>query len=193
MPTPIATPTSQRFASTGSTPVGNFGRGRGFRGPCYNCGQTGHPYRFCSVRQASAPVPEVPTSQEADSGSDRVKKVSSNGKLKNVYIPIQLYNRQTVLLLDTGCDTSIIGATLLPANTEVLPTSNTLLAANGSTITMEGECKILFQVAGKDFTAYAVVTRAVHEFILGIDFLTKMNVIGTPKLVKFCCRTNGFI
>jgi len=51
--------------------------------------------------------------------------------------------------------------------------SNTLLAANGSSIPLEGECKISFQIAGKNFTIYAVLTRAVHEFILGINFLTR--------------------
>jgi len=72
-----------------------------------------------------------------------------------------------------GCDTSIIGARLLSVYAEVLPTSNTLIAANGSSILLEGKCKISSQIAGKDFSIYAVVTRCVHEFILGIDFHTK--------------------
>ena len=57
-----------------------------------------------------------------------------------------------------GCDTSIIGARLLAANAEVFPTSNTLLAANGSSIPLEEECKVSFQIAGKDFSIFAVVT-----------------------------------
>jgi len=67
--------------------------------------------------------------------------------------------------------TSIIGARLLPANVHIELTANTLLAANGPAIPLEGECKIPFQVGGKEFSVYAVVTKAVQGFILGIDFL----------------------
>lgn len=97
-PAPIAMPTPQRFVSAGPIPVRNFGPHRpirGFRGPCYHCGQTGHPYRFCPTQQVSAPKPEVPTSHETD--SDRVQQVSSNGELRDVYMPIHLYIRDVTL------------------------------------------------------------------------------------------------
>jgi len=80
---------------------------------------------------------------------DRVQQISSNGELRDLYIPIQLYNRQSVVLLDTGCDTSIIDARLLPAYAEVLPTSNTLLAPNGSSIPLEGNVRFPFVLLGK--------------------------------------------
>jgi len=53
-----------------------------------------------------------------------------------------------------------------------LPTAHRLIAANGSVIPLEGETKVRFKIAGKEQTVLAVVTKAVHEFILGIDFLT---------------------
>ena len=37
----------------------------------------------------------------------------------------------------------------------------------------EGEYKVHFWVAGKEFTICAVVIKSVHEFILGMDFLSE--------------------
>jgi len=86
---------------------------------------------------------------------------------------IQLFSHKAVALLDTGCDTSIIGARLLPDHADVRPTTHTLLAANGTSILLEGEYKVHFWVAGKEFSICAVVTKSVHELILGIDFLSE--------------------
>jgi len=46
------------------------------------------------------------------------------------------------------------------------------MATNGMFITLEGEYKVHFKVADKEFTVCAVVTKSVYEFILGTDFLT---------------------
>jgi len=35
-----------------------------------------------------------------------------------------------------------------------------------------GEAKVCFNIAGNEQFVLAVVTKAVHKFILGIDFLT---------------------
>jgi len=47
---------------------------------------------------------------------------------------------------------------MLPVNADVQPTTHTLLAANGTPIPFEGEYKVNFLVAGKEFTA-----KSVHE------------------------------
>jgi len=86
---------------------------------------------------------------------------------------IQLFGRGAVALLDTSCDTSIIGARLLPDGADVRPTMHTLLAANGTSVPLEGEYNVHFWVAGREFNICAVVTKSVHEFILGIDFLSE--------------------
>jgi len=68
---PLAMPAPQRFVTIGVTPGGNFsnfGRGRGFRGPCFHCGNSGPSIRVCLNRQVSAPGSEVPTSQKAEHG-----------------------------------------------------------------------------------------------------------------------------
>jgi len=69
-------------------------------------------------------------------------------------------------VLDTGCDTSITGARLLPKGVQVLTTAHRFIEANQSVIPPEGETEIV----GNEQTVVAVVTKAVHEFILSIDF-----------------------
>jgi len=98
---------------------------------------------------------------------------SGEKDMRDVYVPIQLFGSGAVALLDTGCDTSIIGARLLPNGADVKPTTHTLLAANGTSIPLEGEFVVHFWVAGKEFKICAVVTKSVHELILGIDFLSE--------------------
>jgi len=49
----------------------------------------------------------------------------------------------------------------------------TLLVTNGTPIPLEGEYKVHFWVAGIELTICAVLTKSVHEFILGVDFLSE--------------------
>ena len=104
---------------------------------------------------------------------DKVQMASDEKDMRDVYVPIQLFGPRAVALLDTRCDTSIIGARLLPDGADVRPTTHTLLATNGTSIPLEGEYNVHFWVAGKEFNICAVVTKSVHEFILGIDFLSE--------------------
>jgi len=66
-----------------------------------------------------------------------VQMASGEKDMRDVYVPIQLFSSGAVALLDTGCDTSIIGARLLPDDADVRPTTHTLLAANGTSIPLE--------------------------------------------------------
>jgi len=47
--------------------------------------------------------------------------------MRDVYVPVQLFGRPGVALLDTGCDTSIIGAHMLPDDADIQPTTHTLI------------------------------------------------------------------
>jgi len=87
-------------------------------------------------------------------------------------MPVKLFGRKTVALLDTGCDTSIIGSRLLPEHVQLQASEAQLLAANGTQIPLLGELEVKLQVAGRKYSALVAVTADVDEFILGIDFLT---------------------
>ena len=97
-------------------------------------------------------------------------------ELRDVYVPVQLINRKTSALLDRGCNSSIIGARLLPPGIHVEPTLHALQTANGSAIPVEVVTKVTFCIGTQEFTIHAVVTKAVHEMILWIDFLIDAGV-----------------
>jgi len=65
-----------------------------------NSAQATNPcWHQCSQRPAASEVTEL----------SKIQQVPNFKELCDVYILIQLYNRRTIALLDTGCDTSIIG------------------------------------------------------------------------------------
>ena len=64
---------------------------------------------------------------------------------------------------------------MLPG-TYIEPTLQTLTAANGTPIPVEGIVKVQFKIGGQKQVVQAMVTKAVHEVILGIDFLIDADV-----------------
>jgi len=106
----------------------------------------------------------------------RVQQAVNLKELRDVYVQIQLYNHKVSALLDTGCDTSIIGSRLLPPGTHIEPTLHTLTAANGTPIPVQGVVKVNFKIGEQKHSVHAVVTKAVHEMVLGIDFLIDADV-----------------
>jgi len=108
---------------------------------------------------------------------DKIKLVSNNKQasgtksLHNVYMPVQLFNRKVLALIDTGCDTSILGARLWPKGIQVQPKSY-LLAANGTKIPLLSELKATFKVSDHEHAVLVAATEAVDDFILGINFLS---------------------
>ena len=79
-------------------------------------------------------------------------------------------------LLDMGCDTSIIGARLLPPGTHIKPTLQSLTAANKTPIPVQGVVKVKFKIGEQKHSVQAVATKAVHKMIVGIDFLIDADV-----------------
>jgi len=51
---------------------------------------------------------------------------------------------------------------------------------------------VSFQVGEQEFSVYAIMLKAVHEFILGIDFLAENECHGTSAPGMFCCTTTGY-
>lgn len=99
--------------------------------------------------------------------------MTSTKTLHDVYLPVKLFNKKVVILLDTGCDTSILGACLVPKGIYVEPPSSHLLAANGTKIPLIRELKMNVKIAGREHVVSVAVTEVVGEFIPGIDFLSE--------------------
>jgi len=145
----------------------------GLAGVCFNCRRGGHLARNC-WRPPAAPAQDArmaASEPPPGDGSGKVQQAMNFKELREVYVPVKLFDRKMTALLDTGCDSTLIGSRLLPPGTLVEPTSHELFAANGSAIPVEGTTKLTFQVGNQ-----AVVTKAVHELILGVDFLIDADV-----------------
>jgi len=121
VPQPL--PSANQLARLNSSGTGVAVRGsmpyrRGapcLRGPCHGCGQVGHFVRNCLNQSqdavAASSTEELPDKVKVVSST---KQTSSAKVLYDVYMPLQLFNRRVVALLDTGCDMSILGTCLLP-------------------------------------------------------------------------------
>jgi len=118
---------------------------------CFKCRQWGHIAPYCPTNPGMAAATTVTRPPMADGvpngaagdvvngGQSRVQQAVNLKELRNVYVPIRLFNRKMSALLDTGCDTSIIGGRLLPPGTHIEPTLCTLTATNGTPRSRQGD------------------------------------------------------
>jgi len=134
-------------------------------GPCHRCGQQGHFARNCQNSSQETYAP-------AQQGPDEIQVVTDRNSKRDVYLPVKLLDRRTVALIDTGCDTWILGSRMIPKHVQLQTSATHLRAANGTQIQLLGELEVKFLVAGRQYSVVVAVTEAVDEFILGIDFLS---------------------
>ena len=88
-----------------------------------------------------------------------------------IYADVRRAGVQTLTILDTGCERSVIGRQLIP-DVPLTDTALKLHAVNGSAIPLIGAAVISFEMNGCQASANVVVTDALDEFILGIDLLS---------------------
>jgi len=131
---------------------------------CRKCLQQGHWARNC-------PQSEKRKNTEANGTRPNLQSVTNITRGTEVYLDAVVYGRRVSILLDTGCETSVIGENLLP-KLHLDETEHRLYAANGTSIPILGETTIEFEVQNETMTTTIVVSPALSEMILGIDFLT---------------------
>jgi len=90
----------------------------------------------------------------------------------DVYLDVTVCGRRLSVLLDSGCETSVIGESLLPG-IRLESSTQELYAANGTRIPIVGETDLEIRVGDVKIPTRIVVSRAISEMILGIDFLTQ--------------------
>ena len=73
-------------------------------------------------------------------------------------------------LLDSGCDVSVLGRTVLPG-LAYREDPRELLAANSTPIPILGTAEVAFQMAGVELHHNFLVSDAIEEVILGSDWL----------------------
>jgi predicted aspartyl protease len=153
-------------------PPDNMGNNRTWRNnsrrvaadTCRKCRQPGHWARECPKMRGQG-TPRSETSMP------NVQTISTDDHGTNVYLDVVIYGRRVLALLDTGCETSVIGENLVPKLT-LNETDHRLYAANGTSIPLSGEATVIFRVDNIELSTKIVVSTAIDEMILGIDFLT---------------------
>ena len=161
----------QPSAYTGHPRQGHSGQLN--RGNCFRCGQPGHGYRFCPApvqpqQFDNSPAVIPPTVNHFISGS------------RSAYLPCRVFGKNRWCLLDTGSEVSVIPARCIP-NDELIPTSQTLNAANGTTIKVVGEAKLTIELEGLTVTTRGLVSEHVDEILLGLTFLEESGCIWNFK------------
>ena len=164
-------PPASMAAGTSNTSRG--GPPRKSNSACHRCGQEGHWARSCPQARTRQEVHSQDGPGQDSLGAAMLQTLADRKNGAAVYMPLRLFGRKTLALLDSGCDTSVVGRRHLPAEIEIRPTRRTLFAANGSRIPLLGEATLVFQVYGIQHTADVVVTDVIDELILGIDWLAK--------------------
>ena len=98
--------------------------------------------------------------------------ISATARSAEVYVDARIHGKHVVCLLDTGCEQTIVGRKLLPNHCPLYDTDLKLFAANGTAIPLVGATSLKLTIDGHPIVVKAVVTDALEELILGVDWLS---------------------
>ena len=147
------------------------------RNACRKCNQPGHWARDCPQKQ-SAPGAAV-----LNRGLTRKRPLGAEMG-EEVYLRVGIEGKRVHALLDTGCEFSVMGRSLLPMH-PVQPTQFKLFAANGTAIPLLGQTVVKLRVGSQEMETTLLVTESMNELILGADWLVENNCcwnFGTAQL-----------
>ena len=182
----------------------NRGNGRGNTGQresggpqsgnrCFNCDAKGHYSRDCPEPRKSYQKPKFradegrPTGDDEDKAALNMLRVMSrklgavqstppSGYTKAVFLPMEVEGVEMSVMLDTGGEMSVMGSRLFP-NLRLRRTNKQLFAANETRMPVLGEAEITIVMGEYCRKAKVLVTDAISELILGIDWLYDNNAI----------------
>jgi hypothetical protein len=138
------------------------------RDTCRRCGEKGHWARECP--KASAAAARFESKGETINRPKANVLSGSNRRRVRVYSSIQYQGKDYPVLLDTGCDESIIGVTLLPG-LSYRKVEQTIYAANKARISILGRSEVEYQLGKTVMTTSFWVSDEINEIIFGADWL----------------------
>ena len=130
--------------------------------------KNGHWAKFCPERRTKRGVNDLQS-------GDKLTNVVTGGSKLAVYVKVRVNGRAVSCLLDSGCEQSIVNSRLV-SNLPLEPTQQRLFAANKTELPVKGRIRLRVTVHGLSTALDALVTDAVEDVILGIDWLTSNSV-----------------
>jgi predicted aspartyl protease len=171
-------------SQNGNSSFQNRKRQKLSRDQCANCFAFGHWRSNCPVSNTEVKrlsegreveQTRVQMHSDASQSNARLHSVKSRSGNAEVYLKGKIGNSSTFLLLDTGCEISVIGKNLL-GDIDLIPTQQKLFAANSTEIPVLGETDVIINIQGKSFKTRVTVSEHVESAILGMDFMSMHSV-----------------
>lgn len=137
---------------------------------CHRCGQTGHWARNCGNQKNRK------TTQNQNQSSSRANPLMEAKPKVKVYIKVNFQGKTHRVLVDTGCDISVLSTKVLP-NLKYRAGEHSLYAANLSKVPVLGRATVCFGIADLSIESEFLVTDAIEELIFGADWLEQNRCI----------------
>ena len=144
---------------------------------CRYCKKVGHSAAECPIRKEKEAGRFLRHAEKAfvkNHSSHVQPNVSPSGAKNEAHLEIRLNGKKIYALLDSGCGHSVISRRLIPSYV-LEPTEQQLFTASGASLPLIGQTVLHFQVGGIWTSARVVVSEAIDDLILGIDWLRTNN------------------
>jgi len=149
--------------------------------PCQQCGSIAH--RVCTRPYqrgtGGCGFQGTDTRGSRRNGNVPVRSRYVHG-LESAYLKAKLNGKEILALLDSGSQTNLLPAKYVRPK-DLQPSSQLLVAANGTEITVVGETVLSIIVDGMVFRIQALVTPQLEELILGLSFMTEQDIVWNFK------------
>ena len=136
---------------------------------CYYCGKAGHYAKECRKKMADDRQEETQRAAGATTTQNRPARART-------YLRLRINGQLCKCLLDTGCDVTLL-PTRMTAGVQLEPTTQRLLAANGTAIRVDGRATMEAAAGSQRLTISGLASPHVNEVMLGIDFLEQQRAI----------------
>jgi len=135
---------------------------------CFNCQMPGHVRRLCPLLQQQNVTAKAAQDEKSMNNARGVNKFEKHKG--HVYMDLKINGRRLQILLDTGCDVTIIPSDLVFRH-NILQSNQKVLAANGTEIPILGRTILQAKLGGQDIEIEGLVSEHVSDIMVGIDWL----------------------
>ena len=157
-------------------------------GACFNCQQLGHWKNECPYSPKGRGPYQGQRTYQGDSqtepkGASGGQQVHTNRAVTqglkqatSAYVEVRIEGKPIQCLVDSGAETSIFPLDCIEPEW-LRPTTNTLKAANGSEIPVNGEALVPITLPGFKCNVKAIISEHVPEPMLGYDWLRDVGAL----------------